>query len=169
MSRGIPRDRAFFEARTKVDDNGCWVWQLFNAQAGHKRGGYYGRTCRQGEQRPIGAHVLAHEVFIGPIPEGLEVDHTCLNTLCCNPDHLEAVTPAENNRRKWASGNGRNQNTGKNHCPKCGELYSGESRRGDGRTFRHCVPCMKAYQAAHYAANRERIRAQQNAQRKAGG
>lgn len=37
---------------------------------------------------------------------GLEVDHLCCNSRCCNPDHVEAVTPSENckrrdNRRKW--------------------------------------------------------------------
>lgn len=164
--RGVPRDCAFFEARTDVDANGCWNWKLFKARAGHKRGGYYGRTSRQGDQQPVGAHVLAYEVFHGPVPTGLEVDHTCRNTLCCNPDHLEAVTPAENNRRKWASGDGRNQNTDKTHCPKCEQPYTGQSQRGDGRSFKFCVPCMKTYQAERYAANRDKIRARQNEARR---
>lgn len=150
MSRGVPRDLAYFQARTQTDEKGCWVWQLFSAQAGHKRGGYYGRTSRQGEQQPIGAHVLAYEVLVGPVPDGYEVDHTCRNTLCCNPAHLEAVTPAVNNQRKWDAGDGRNQNTGKTNCPKCGEPYSVESKRGDGRTFRACRPCVKAQQAAYH-------------------
>lgn len=162
MTHVIPRDRAYFLARSETDENGCWNWSLFSAQAGHKRGGWYGRTSDPETKKPVGSHVAAYKFLVGPIPQGYEIDHTCRNTLCCNPDHLEAVTAQENNRRKWAAGDGRNQNTGKSNCPKCGEPYGGWSTRSDGRKFRHCVPCMKAYQAARYAANRDRIRARQN-------
>jgi hypothetical protein len=37
--------------------------------------------------------------MVGPVPEGLELDHLCENPPCCNPAHLEPVTHAENNRR----------------------------------------------------------------------
>lgn len=169
MTHVIPRDRAYFDARTVVDDNGCWVWSKSQARPGHGRGGPYGQARCPELGRSVGAHVLAYKNLVGSIPDGHEIDHTCENTLCCNPAHLEAVTPAENKRRTHARGNGRNQNTGKTHCPKCDEPYAGQSQRGDGRKFRHCVPCMKTYQADRYAANRESIRARQNAQRKAGG
>lgn len=151
MTHVIPRDRAYFLARSESDENGCWVWSLQSARAGHGRGGPYGRTRCPVERRPIGSHVAAYKFLVGPIPDGYEIDHTCRNTLCCNPDHLEAVTPKENNRRKWESGDGRNQNSDKTDCPKCGERYSMESKRGDGRTFRSCRPCVRAYQAAYHA------------------
>lgn len=148
---GIPRDRAFFDARVQYDPNGCWVWNLRSTRPGHGRGGPYGQTSRYGEQRPVGAHVLSYEVFVGPVPSGHEIDHLCANTLCCNPEHLEAVTPAENKRRTHERGNGRNQNTSKTHCKKCGEPYTMESKRGDGRTFRSCKPCVQAYQREYHA------------------
>lgn len=165
MSSAIPRDLKYFQERTTVTEFGCWEWKLYKAKAGHNRGGYYGRTCRAGEQRPIGAHQLAYEVLVGAIPAGHEIDHTCRNTLCCNPEHLEAVTSSVNNQRKWDSGDGRNQNTSKEKCGKCGEPYTMESQRGDGRKFRGCEPCYKEYQRTYYQKNRERIRANQNAAR----
>jgi len=45
------------------------------------------------------AHVIAYELQYGPIPEGLELDHLCRQTLCIRPEHLEAVTHQENMRR----------------------------------------------------------------------
>lgn len=162
MTHIIPRDRVYFETRTIVDDNGCWVWQLQSAKAGHGRGGLYGRARCPVERRPVGAHVLAYRNLVGPIPEGYEVDHTCRNTLCCNPDHLEAVTPAENNRRRWANGDGANQNTGKTHCPAHGTPYDMESKRGDGRTFRSCRQCYRDYQREYQRGVRARRKAEQD-------
>lgn len=63
---------------------------------------WWGRISPAGYGRrgPHLAHRWSYETHVGPIPAGLELDHLCRNTTCINPDHLEPVTRAENNRRK---------------------------------------------------------------------
>lgn len=76
----------------------CWIWQR-----GTSRG--YGYTYRWvgGRKQGMGAHVFYYELAHGTMPEGLEIDHLCRNTLCVNPAHLEAVTRTENVRRSRAT------------------------------------------------------------------
>jgi len=54
---------------------------------------------RIGGRRWQQAHRVFYQLFRGPIPAGLHLDHLCRVASCANPDHLEAVTPAENHRR----------------------------------------------------------------------
>jgi hypothetical protein len=51
----------------------------------------------------VAAHRWIYIWWMGPIAEGLEVDHLCEHKLCVLPLHLEAVTPKENIRRYWAN------------------------------------------------------------------
>lgn len=82
----------------------CWVWLGAVTRSG-RGGSPYGRL------RVAGKHYVAHRVAyiieVGPIPDGLELDHLCRNTLCVRPDHLEAVTHEENMARTVRPGNAR--------------------------------------------------------------
>lgn len=76
-----------------VDEvSGCWIWQ-----GNTNNGKGYFRVSHRGER--IYVHRWYYERFVGPIPEGLQLDHLCRNRNCCNPEHLEPVTQAENLRR----------------------------------------------------------------------
>jgi hypothetical protein len=80
-----------FWARVQRGD-GCWLW------TGARRSNGYG-TYSVGRGRTTTAHRVAFVLSGGTIPDGYQVDHLCKNPQCVRPDHLEAVTPKENNRR----------------------------------------------------------------------
>lgn len=74
-------------------DTGCWDWTGTLSWNG------YARVNRDG--RLQWAHRLYYQDKYGQgsIPQGMDLDHLCRNTKCVNPDHLEVVTKAENQRR----------------------------------------------------------------------
>jgi hypothetical protein len=122
----------------------CWPWLASTTPQG------YGQ-CRFGKMRSV--HRVAYELAVGPIPAGLQVDHTCHNTdlscaggdaclhrRCCNPAHLEATTPRINTLR------GRTPaalNAAKTHCPAAHPL-SGENLYVAPDGQRMCRECMRA-------------------------
>jgi hypothetical protein len=75
----------------------CWHW----TGADNGRGGY-GRMTYEGVSQP--AHRLAYRAFVGEIPDGLYVLHTCDNRACINPEHLWLGTYSDNIRDAWAKG-----------------------------------------------------------------
>lgn len=78
-------------ARVTIDENGCHV---FGGCTNHG----YGQVSLPGGRCGY-THRVMYEAANGPIPDGLHIDHLCRNRSCCNPEHLEAVTPRENLRR----------------------------------------------------------------------
>jgi hypothetical protein len=78
-----------FNAKTNKAANGCWEWT--GARTKHGYGHLWdGNTARR-------AHRISFEMHVGPIPDGLLVDHICLNRACVNPDHLRLATKKQNN------------------------------------------------------------------------
>lgn len=98
--------------------------------------------------RNVIVHRWLYERWMGPVPEGLELDHLCRNKACANPAHLEAVTHAENVRRAPFA-----QRT---HCPQ-GHPYEGDNLyvRPSNPHRRDCRECHRAFSRKY----RERQRA----------
>jgi hypothetical protein len=103
-------------------ETGCWLWQCAKTKAG------YGQVPIGGKM--LYAHRVYYEDHVGPIPEGLVLDHLCKTPACCNPDHLEPVTQAENLRRT------RRSHCGRGHAITDGNVYVAPSGR---RQCRECV------------------------------
>ena len=70
---------------------GCWEWIGFRDRKGY--GKFYGWPEMAGQQI---AHRIAYSLLVGPIPDGVLVDHKCHNTSCVNPDHLQLVDNKRN-------------------------------------------------------------------------
>lgn len=109
--RGTPRKRYYPDRRAGInapiadrillhvikDAGGCWIWTAARDDHG------YGRITVHGKSG-LYCHRVSYETFVGPVPEGLELDHLCRVRSCCNPAHLEPVTPQVNNLRGMAPG-----------------------------------------------------------------
>lgn len=90
----------FWAKVERGDAAACWPWTGHRDDNGYGLGNGYGRFRLGGQNGPrYYAHRLAYELLIGPIPEGLVIDHLCSNRACVNPAHMEPVSIAENVRR----------------------------------------------------------------------
>jgi len=88
------------------------------------------------------AHRVSYKAFIGDIPDKMPLDHLCNNTKCINPDHLEIVTTAENNRRKTKPNCGicgakKDYRYGKPLCIECKRRH-GRAYMKKKRSFTTC-------------------------------
>ncbi len=89
MSR--PWQERFWSKVDKHGPGGCWIWTAFLT-----RGYGHFTTTTDGHQVTKKAHRIAYELLVGPIPDGLCIDHVCRTRSCCNPEHLRPVTWREN-------------------------------------------------------------------------
>ncbi len=132
ISMGPYRHQEWLDARITYANNGCWEW--------------HGRMDRHGygqvhiEGRNQFAHRLVYTWRVGPIPDGLALNHLCSNKCCVNPQHLEPVTIAENRIRDRLR---------RTHC-KHGHLLDEQNTYLHEGRWRHCRTCRKQTAAAYY-------------------
>lgn len=81
--------------------SGCWIWIGAYSLAGYDRGTRWA-DCWEHHYGTLGstrAHRLAYETLVGPIPDGMIIDHLCRNRICVNPYHLDVCTNTDNLHR----------------------------------------------------------------------
>jgi hypothetical protein len=127
-----------------ISPTGCWEWELC------RDGGGYARLTVQ--KKFCYGHRFAYEIFVGPIPEGLHIDHLCRNRGCVNPEHLQPVTTAVNQHR--SVGTIAAINAAKRACHR-GHPFDEDNTRIDSRGCRVCRTCNIQRSAAWRAARAE--------------
>lgn len=142
-----PAERFWRHVRRGGPDE-CWEW------TGSRRPDGYGlfRATSRSQDPKVVPYRFAYELMVGPIPDGLQLDHlchtrdkaclggkTCPHRRCVNPAHLEPVTRLVNIRR------GRRANSLKTHCPQ-GHPYDEANTRYGKNGWRECRACDREFQ-----------------------
>lgn len=142
-NRGVVRQAVadrFWSKVNKGSPEDCWEWV-----GGARNVAGYGVFSIDKAMRQ--AHRVAYELTVGPIPDGLTIDHRCPTKHCVNPAHMEVVTRGENGRRGNLE---RRVYIRATHCCRGHEL-SGDNVR-EGAHGPSCRACGALRGKARYSA-----------------
>jgi len=120
----------------------CWEWQRYITKDGY---GQYYFDFKLGY-----AHRFAYEYFKGTLQNNQHIHHTCENSICVNPDHLEQLSPKEHIRKTPL------HNAKKTHCPQ-GHEYTSENTYFYS-AGRRCKKCLKLHHHNYYHKDIEESR-----------
>jgi hypothetical protein len=134
--------------RREVDPvTGCWLW------TGAKNPFGYGNIGgERGVPKNINTHRAAYELYVGPIPPGMVVMHSCDRPACFNPAHLSVGTPRDNTQDMIRKGRDTRPSRTATHC-KHGHPFDEQNTRRDVRGRRVCRECMRRHSRNHYRRN----------------
>jgi hypothetical protein len=118
-------------AKASRDPLGCWLWTGYRDTGSRAHGGGPDGHCTH-KQTSWLVHRLVFAELVRPLRPGEQVNHTCTQTLCINPDHLEAVTAKENSQRYALT---------ITHCPHGHEYTPENTAYWGSRKKRMCREC----------------------------
>ncbi|SHJ58333.1 Helix-turn-helix [Nocardiopsis flavescens] len=137
-------DRFWAKVDKTSSPSGCWLWTAGTDWWG------YAEFSVNGQSR--GAHRVAYAALVGPIPDGLTIDHLCRVRHCVNPGHLEPVSIRENTLR----GNTITAaNAAKTRCGRRGHPFDEANTRIGSKGERRCRACDNEVRRARKAARRK--------------
>lgn len=131
-------ERLMAKVERAVGPLDCWEWTGFKNKLG------YGRFYVDRANGIRQAHRVSYELHVGPIPDGLVIDHLCRNPGCVNPGHLEPVTNAENVRRGDNSDVTRQRHRERRTCAQGHPLFGDNVRIVKRDGARACRECARA-------------------------
>lgn len=138
--------RRTIRGNSTVTPSGCWQWQAAITDNGYS----YLAVRVNGLLVDQRGHRASYTAFVGPIPDGLVIDHLCRNRACVNPAHLEPVKQRTNLRRSEITR--ASINATKTHCDN-GHEYTPENTgaQGPGGMWRYCRECKREQYRLRYA------------------
>ena len=129
-----PAEARFLDKVAAESKDNCWIWVGAISGSGYGTFSLYGRKWN--------VHRLSYLHFVGPVPDGLQLDHLCRVRACVNPSHLEPVTQQENARRglfasrahcqnghEYTEANTYRSKRGRRYCRTCNRLRNSALRR----------------------------------------
>lgn len=138
IGKDVPDELAFpallrrLLKKSRRTESGCLEWTGWRGATG------YGFTSFRGRQRPT--HRLMYRITKGPIPEGMQILHSCDNPPCMEPDHISQGTGQKNMQESVERG--RHFEAVKTHCDQGHEL-SGDQVHTEKNGRRHCKVCSR--------------------------
>lgn len=146
MAKPTTAERFWAKVDQSAGPDGCWIWTGARTTAG------YGHFTLSKPRRGVYAHRFAYELLVGPIPDGLPLDHLCRNRRCVNPAHLEPVTHRENILRGTSP---IPANAVKTHCDQ-GHEFTPENTYIYSDGGRKCRTCRRLQQRRYVEAKQGR-------------
>lgn len=143
VGRPIPLADRFDKHYIPEPNSGCWLWLSATIKSSDSRlYGVIGR-CRGQLPRMALAHRASYELHIGAIPDKMQIDHKCQNTLCVNPEHLQMLTSKAHCQLTM-------ERSLKGNCRR-GHLMDAKNTWYEKNGAKHCRRCHADREAANRA------------------